>query len=189
MQNTGSLARAAAPSVPSSDTVRVWDPFVRIFHWSLVTLFAFCYATSDHWEDYHEAAGYLIILLLALRVVWGLVGSPHARFSDFIYRPATVLSFLRASLRMKAPRYLGHNPAGGAMVVALIAMVAVICASGVMMGMDAFWGEEWVEDLHELAVWAAIGLICLHLVGVIIASLEHGENLVRSMVTGRKRRE
>ncbi|MGL4280470.1 MAG: cytochrome b/b6 domain-containing protein [Albidovulum sp.] len=189
MPPVGSRAKPAAASVPSPDMVRVWDPFVRIFHWSLVTLFAFCYVTGDHWEDYHEPAGYLILFLLVVRIVWGFVGPLHARFSDFIYRPETVLAFLRDSLRMKAPRYLGHNPAGGAMVIALILMIAVICASGVMMGMDAFWGEEWVEDLHELAVWATVGLIGLHLAGVIVASLEHGENLVRAMVTGRKRRE
>jgi cytochrome b len=167
--------------------IKVWDPFVRAFHWSLVGLFAFCFATGDVWEHPHEWAGYVIAALIGCRIVWGLLGPRHARFADFIYRPSVVIGFLRDSLRFRARRYLGHNPAGGAMVIALITCIALICATGVMMGMDAFWGEAWVEQLHVWATWVTIALIVLHVVGVILASIEHRENLMRSMVTGRKR--
>jgi cytochrome b len=92
-------------------------------------------------------------------------------------------------VRMRAPRYLGHNPAGGAMVVALLAIILVICASGVMMTTDAFWGVEWVDVLHETASTIALVLVGLHVGGVILAGIEHGENLVRAMFTGRKRAE
>lgn len=170
------------------ESVPVWDPFVRIFHWSLVTLFVVCYVTGDEWGDLHEAAGYVVAGLLVSRVLWGLVGPKHARFADFVRSPATVLAFLRDTLRLKAPRYIGHNPAGGAMVLALIATIGVICGTGVMMGMDAFWGEQWVEDLHVGATWVTIGLVVLHVAGVLLASIEHRENLVRSMFNGRKRR-
>jgi cytochrome b len=170
-----------------TQTVKVWDPLVRIFHWSLVGLFAFSYFTGDEWKKAHVYSGYAIIGLIAIRVIWGLVGSRHARFADFIYSPRTVLTFLVDTMRMRAKRYLGHNPAGGMMVVALLLTVSAIATTGYMMTTDAFWGIEWVEDVHEGAVNVALGLVALHILGVILASLEHRENLVRSMLTGRKR--
>jgi cytochrome b len=173
----------AAPS----RMVRVWDPLVRLFHWSLVGLFAFSYFTGDEWKSAHIYSGYAIAGLIAFRVVWGLVGSRHARFSDFLYSPLTVLRFLADTARMRARRYLGHNPAGGMMVLALLATIAVIATSGYMMTTDAYWGVEWVGELHETAVYVAIGLVGLHILGVILASVEHRENLARAMITGQKR--
>lgn len=173
--------------IPSPATVRVWDPLVRFFHWSLVGLFTFAFLTGDEWQKPHEVAGYVIAGLIGLRVIWGFVGSRHARFASFVYRPSTVAGFLTDTLRMKARRYLGHNPAGGLMVVGLLLAIAVISLSGWMMTTNAYWGVEWVEELHEAAAFGALGLIALHVGGVIVASLEHGENLVRAMVTGRKR--
>lgn len=170
------------------ETVRIWDPLVRIFHWSLVGLFAFAFITGDEWDAAHETAGYIIAGLVAVRVAWGFVGPRHARFSDFVRRPATVLAFLRDSLFLKADRHLGHNPAGGAMVIALLAAIAVISATGYMMTSDAYWGVDWVEEVHEAAVFATLGLIVLHVAGVVLASVEHRENLVASMFTGHKRR-
>ena len=172
---------------PSPATVAVWDPLVRIFHWSLVGLFAFAFLTGDEWQQPHELAGYAIAGLIAVRLVWGIIGTRHARFANFVYGPSTVAGFVADTLRMKARRYLGHNPAGGLMVIALMLAIIVISVSGWMMTLDAFWGLDWVEELHEAAAFAALGLIALHLGGVLVASLEHGENLVRAMVTGRKR--
>jgi len=169
-------------------TVRVWDPLVRLFHWSLVAAFVIAWATGDEWQSVHETAGYAIAALLAVRIVWGLVGTTHARFSDFVYRPTTVVRYLLDTARLRARRYLGHNPAGGAMVVTLLVMLSVICGSGFLMTTDAFWGVDWVEEVHETAVNLTLVLIGLHLVGVFAASLEHRENLVRAMITGRKRR-
>lgn len=172
---------------PSPATVRVWDPLVRIFHWSLVVLFFFAFATGDEWDKAHIYSGYAVAGLIAFRLIWGLVGSQHARFSDFVYGPTTVIGFLRDTLRFRAKRYLGHNPAGGLMVLALLAAVTTIATTGHMLRMDAFWGVEWVEEMHELAVYGTLVLIVLHIGGVILASFEHGENLVRSMITGRKK--
>lgn len=169
--------------------VKVWDPLVRIFHWSLVGLFTFSFFTGDEWKSAHILSGYAIGALIALRIVWGLVGSHHARFTSFIYAPGTILSFMKDSLTFRARRYLGHNPAGGAMVILLILMIAGIVTTGYMMTTDAYWGIEWVEDAHEVLVYATLGLVALHVAGVIFASLEHRENLVRSMVTGWKRAE
>lgn len=167
--------------------IKVWDRFVRVFHWSVVGLFILAFATQDSYETVHQAAGYAIMALVALRVVWGLIGPEHARFRSFLRSPRTVAAFLFDTARMRARRYIGHNPAGGLMVVALLVMLAVITATGAMQTMDAFWGQKWVEKLHEGAVYATLGLIGLHLLGVLIASIEHGENLVRSMITGTKR--
>lgn len=176
-----------AGDVSSPTTIRVWDPLVRIFHWSLVGLFAFAFLTGDELKNPHEIAGYVIAGLIAFRVVWGLVGSRYARFSSFVYGPSTVAGFVGDTMRMKARRYLGHNPAGGLMVIALLAVIAVISVTGYMMTTDAYWGVGWVEDLHEASAFTALGLVALHLAGVIVASFEHGENLVRAMFTGRKR--
>ncbi len=174
-------AKAPAPAV------KVWDPFVRIFHWSLVILFTVAFVSGDEWRKLHEPVGYVIAALVALRVVWGVVGSRHARFADFLYSPATVLGFARDMLRFRARRYLGHNPLGGLMVLALLAMIAGISATGYMMTTDAYWGVEWVEDAHKALVYATLALIALHIAGVLFASIEHSENLVRAMITGRKR--
>lgn len=170
------------------DEIRVWDPLVRIFHWSLVGGFAVAYITADEWDKAHELVGYIVAGLIAFRLFWGLVGSRYARFSDFLYRPSTIVVFIKDSLAMKGKRYVGHNPAGGAMVVALLLAIAGISATGYMMTMDMFWGVEWVEDVHEILVNGTLLLIILHVGGVIFASFEHKENLVRSMITGLKRR-
>ena len=178
---------AATASSPQTRTVRVWDPFVRIFHWSLVALFALAFVTGDEIEWLHVRIGYAIAALVALRIVWGFVGTRHARFSDFVRSPREIAAYVRQAARWKAPRHLGHNPAGGAMVLALLVMIAGIAATGFAMTTDAFWGSEWVENLHEGFVYATIGLIVLHVAGVVFSGLEHGENLVKAMVTGRKR--
>jgi len=180
-------AMTEAGAVQAPVTVRVWDPLVRLFHWSLVGLFAFAFLTGDEWQAPHEFAGYVVAGLIAFRLIWGFAGSRHARFSNFLYGPSTVVEFLRDTVRMKARRYLGHNPAGGLMMIALLLVIAVISVSGWMMTTDAYWGVGWVEELHEASALAALGLIGLHIGGVLIASLEHGENLVRAMITGRKR--
>jgi cytochrome b len=168
-------------------TVKVWDPFVRAFHWSLAALFLLAYATGDEVEQVHIVAGYTIAGLLALRILWGLVGPRHARFSDFVRSPRAVLAYLRNMVLLRAPRYLGHNPAGGAMVVALIVMLIGTCTTGYMMTTDAYWGAEWVEEVHEALANLTVGLVVVHVLGVLVASFEHRENLVKAMITGRKR--
>ena len=181
-----SATTAAGDAMPPA-TVRVWDPLVRIFHWSLVGVFAFAFATGDEWDAAHETAGYVAAGLVAFRILWGLVGPRHARFSDFVRGPGTVAGYLRDATTFRARRYLGHNPAGGAMVLALLGAIAGIATTGYMMTTDAWWGVEWVEEAHEALVYGTLGLIALHVGGVVLASVEHRENLVRSMLTGRKR--
>lgn len=175
------------PAAADEATVRVWDPLVRVFHWSLVAAFAVAWLTGDELERLHEATGYVIIALLGIRIVWGFVGSTHARFADFVYRPAHAISYLTDMARLRARRYLGHNPAGGAMVIALLLVLAATAGSGFAMTTDAFHDAHWVEEVHEVMANVAILLVGLHLAGVAVSSFECRENLVWAMITGRKR--
>lgn len=169
--------------------VKVWDPFVRIFHWSLFTLCVFAFATGDEWTKPHIAAGYAIALLVAFRVAWGFIGSRHARFADFVRGPRVVAGYIAAILRGHGPRHLGHNPAGGAMIVALLATLAATCFTGLMLTTDAFWGSQWMEDAHSVCTNALLVLVALHLGGVVVSSVLHHENLVTAMFTGQKRKD
>ncbi|WP_434722093.1 cytochrome b/b6 domain-containing protein [Mesorhizobium sp. RIZ17] len=173
---------------PSHDVVRVWDRVVRGFHWALVLSFAVAWFTSEGAEDIHHWAGYAAASLVALRLVWGVVGTRYARFSQFVRDPATVLCYLAAIIKGSEARYIGHNPAGGAMVVVLMAMMACVALTGWMMTTDAYFGVSWVEDAHSLAAHGLLVLVFLHIGGVALASLRHRENLVRAMITGRKRK-
>lgn len=182
MSNTIGAGGATPPA-----TVKVWDPFVRIFHWTLVICFVIAYATGDEIERVHVAAGYTIAGLLAIRIVWGFVGPRYARFSNFVRPPREVIAYLRDLMTLRAPRYIGHNPAGGAMIVALLVALAGTCATGYMITTDAYWGSKLVEHIHEFLANLTVGLVVAHVLGVLIASFEHRENLVASMISGRKR--
>lgn len=186
------IMRGGAQSDPAGGArppamVKVWDPFVRVFHWSLVTLFTIAFLTGDEIEWLHLAAGYGVAGLVALRIVWGFVGPQNARFSQFVKGPRAAAGFLLQSIRLKAPRHLGHNPAGGLMILALLAMLVGLSVTGILMTTDAFWGSKVLEEVHEVLANVTLGLVALHVLGVVITSVEHGENLCKAMVTGRKR--
>lgn len=180
--------------------VKVWDPFVRMFHWTLVTAFAVAFVTEDEWLGLHVLAGYTAVALVGLRLAWGLIGTRHARFGDFVHGPRVVLAYLQDVLRGRAPRYLGHNPAGGAMIVALLVGLALTGATGLLVyGASEVAGpfagvvngrwEEPLKDLHEVLANLTLILTGVHVAGVLASSLLHRENLVRAMVTGTKARE
>lgn len=168
-------------------TTKVWDLFVRVFHWSLVASFAVAWLSSDDWETLHLWAGYSVAALIALRLVWGVMGTRHARFSRFVRSPLVVAGYLKDIATGREARHLGHNPAGGAMIAALLATLIGLCVSGWLMTTDAFWGSELMETIHKTASNLALLLVGLHLAGVLWASFRHRENLVRAMITGRKR--
>lgn len=168
-------------------TVKVWDPLVRVLHWTLLTLFVIAFVTGDEAERVHIAAGYGIAALLALRLVWGVIGPHNARFASFVRPPREVLAYLRDVVHLRAPRFLGHNPAGGAMIVLLLAALIGTSVTGYMMTTDAYWGANWVEELHEALAHGTLILAGLHVLGVAASSALHHENLVKAMWTGRKR--
>lgn len=182
----------------SNTMVKVWDPFVRFFHWSVVVAFATAYLTEGDWMLPHAWAGYYIAILIGLRLIWGLVGSRHARFSDFIKSPSTTKAYLKDISRGRAKRYLGHNPAGAAMVVALLLSLMGTVFFGMALygvgGEGPFAGtlfsampESIVESLHEFLANVTVFLIVLHVGGVLLASISHGENLVKAMWHGKKK--
>ena len=166
---------------------RVWDPFVRLFHWSLVLSFGVAWFSSHSSEAIHHWAGYAAGALILMRLLWGMVGTRYALFAQFVRRPATVVRYLSDVVSGKEARYLGHNPAGGAMVMALLAAMTTTAVSGWMMTTDAYFGVTWVESAHALAAHGLLVLVLLHVCGVMLASVRHRENLVGAMVTGRKR--
>lgn len=167
--------------------IRVWDPFVRIGHWALALTVLAAWLTREGWGRWHEWIGYVGLALVAARVAWGLWSSGTARFSAFVRSPAVTWRYARQVLAAREPRHVGHNPLGAWMIVALLAAVTLVGASGWLYTTDRFWGVEWVEQLHSLLADALLVLIVLHVAGVLLASFRHRENLVWSMFTGRKR--
>ena len=182
-----SLPAEVSVIVPPPAMIPVWDAQVRIFHWSLAGLFIIAYLSADKSDGLHLIAGYSIGGLLALRIIWGFIGSPHALFSDFVRSPGQILAYITLVGQRRSPRYLGHNPAGGAMAIALLAMIGAICVTGHLMTTTTWWGSETMEGAHELLVNLTLGLIGLHLLGNFASSLLHHENLTMSMINGLKR--
>lgn len=194
--------------------VPVWDPFVRICHWLLATAVIVAWITDEPlWM--HIWLGYLAATLVVLRIVWGLVGPKYARFADFVRGPRLVFGYLVDLMRFSSKRYLGHSPAGGAMILVLLFMVAVTAGTGmatlaaqrgegplagviakvdrpdVQGGRDEDEDREglFIKEVHDTLAHITLMLVALHLAGVVIASVSHDENLVRAMITGRKRPE
>jgi len=171
--------------MPERAEIPVWDPFVRAFHWGTVALVATAFLSPDD-KSLHEPVGYVVLGLVLARVVWGLIGTRHARFTDFAARPAVVLAYLKSLRHGQVRRYVGHNPAGGVMVLALLAILLIVTVSGWMSETDRFFGVDWVSRLHRVSADVLLGLIGCHLAGVVISSAVHRENLVVAMITGRK---
>ena len=184
-------------SVPPSQ-IYVWDPFVRLFHWTLVVAFTVAYLTEDDLLTVHVWAGYLVGGLIVARVIWGFVGPAHARFADFLCSPADTLRYVRDLVLFRAQRHLGHSPGGGAMVILLLLFLAATVVTGLVVyggeqqagplaGMFTKDTGESVEEVHELLANITLGLVLAHIAAVVLASFVHGENLVRAMFTGYKR--
>lgn len=193
--------REAAQGGGDARKVRVWDLFVRVSHWVVTVGFFVAYFTEDDLLTLHVWAGYTVGILVVLRILWGFVGPRHARFTDFVCGPWKALSYLRDLCLFRAPRHIGHSPAGGAMVLLLLAGLVVTVWTGLEFyaqeenaGPLVWWaggplipaaGKVW-EELHEVVANLMLILVILHIVGVVLASLVHSENLARAMVTGDK---
>ena len=176
--------RAAEPA--ARPAVLVWDAPVRVFHWLMVLSFAgaFLTAESERWRLLHVTLGYTMAGLVGFRIVWGLLGSRYARFSSFVRGPAAVARYVRSLLAGRPEHHVGHNPAGALAILALLGLTLAIGASGWGVYNDV--GGEWIEDLHEGAANLMLAVVGVHVAGVLLGSWLHRENLVGSMISGRK---
>lgn len=167
--------------------IRVWDRFVRFFHWSLVSCVLLNYFAIDDGETIHQWLGYFASALVVARIVWGFIGSKHARFADFFPTPTRLRHHLLAMRAGKADPHPGHNPLGALMMLTLIALVLGLGVTGYLQGTDMFWGEEWLQEVHETLASTLIGLACLHALAAIVMSRVERTNLILAMITGVKK--
>jgi cytochrome b len=166
-------------------TVKVPHPFIRIFHWTLVLLFALAWISEDL-QALHQPVGYAIMLLVAFRTVWGFFGPRQTRFSKLVRSPRASLAYARELLHGRVPRLSSHNPLGALMIVGLLFMLTATGVSGWLMTADAGWSTEWLEEVHEFFASVTLTLAGIHVLAVLIMSAVHGENLIRTMISGRK---
>lgn len=166
--------------------IAIWDPLVRLFHWGTAALVLANYWLLEGGESPHRWAGYAIAALLAVRIVWGFVGSRNARFASFAPTPARLRTHWRRLRERRFDAHEGHNPLGALMILLLLTLLAVTAVSGWMQGLDRFWGEDWVQDLHEYAANTLIAAVVVHVVAVVAMSRFTGLRLIRTMLSGRR---
>jgi cytochrome b len=166
--------------------VLVWDVPTRAFHWLLALSFtgAFLTAESERYRDVHVLLGYTVLGLVAFRLLWGIVGTRYARFGAFAYGPRSVLTYVKSLFTRVPQHYVGHNPAGSWAIYGLLALAVLAGASGYATYNDI--GGKGMEDVHEALANAFLALVFVHIAGVVLSSILHRENLVRSMIDGRK---
>jgi len=177
----------------------VWDVPTRLFHWSLVACFVIAWLTDegDRWRAIHVFVGYLMLGLVAFRVIWGVAGSPFSRFSSFWFGPRAALDYALKVLGGHAPRYVGHNPAGSVAIYILLVMAVIVGITGVfVLGGDERHGlatavltfdqARWAKKLHEAGAMLMLLVVLAHVTGVVVESRLHKENLAKSMVVGYK---
>ncbi|RLJ67525.1 cytochrome b/b6 domain-containing protein [Sulfurisoma sediminicola] len=170
----------------TTQRILVWDIPTRLFHWLLAGSFAGAYLTSEseRLAAIHVGCGYALLGLIGFRLIYGLIGSRYARFSEFVRGPGAVIDYLRSLLSGNPQRFVGHNPAGAVAIMLLLVLGLATGASGFAMYNEL--GGEWLEDVHEACANAMLAVVILHVLGVIASSVLHKENLARAMVTGRK---
>jgi cytochrome b len=170
----------------SNRHILVWDFPVRVFHWLMVLCFAGAYLTaeSERWRLLHVTLGYTMAGLVVFRILWGLIGTRYARFSNFVRGPSAIARYAGSLLRGQPEHHTGHNPAGALVIVVLLGLTLSVAASG-----WATYNElagDWLEEVHEAAANIMLAIVAVHVAGVIMSSWLHKENLVRAMITGRK---
>lgn len=166
--------------------ILVWDVPTRVFHWLLAVSFAgaFLTAESERYRDIHVTLGYTLLGLIVFRLIWGFIGPRYAQFRSFLFRPGEIVAYMISLAKAKPAHYVGHNPAGSVAVYLLLALGVLTGATGVLAFQD--FGGDALEELHEMTAYAMLTVVALHVAGVVLSSVMHRENLVRSMITGRK---
>ncbi len=166
--------------------ILVWDVPTRVFHWTLVLSFGVAYLTaeSERTRDLHVVFGYILLGMLVFRLVWGFAGTHYARFGNFLFGPREVMTYVASLVKRKPAHYVGHNPAGSVAIWLLLLFGLTVAVSGVLVYQEI--GGDLLEEVHELATNAMLAVVAIHVLGVLVSSVMHRENLVRSMVTGYK---
>lgn len=182
-----SLNDAVGATGKVRQAIMVWDMPVRVFHWLLVICFAGAWLSSEseRWALIHYAFGYTACLLVLARLVWGLIGTRYARFSQFLKSPRAVIEHFMAMLRGHPHHTIGHNPAGGLVMFALMLLILLIGLTG-YLAVKEFLGN-FASEAHEVVASLALSLVIIHIIAAIGMSLIERQNLVRSMVSGKKR--
>lgn len=166
----------------------VWDRFVRVFHWSLVSCVVFNYFLLHDGKTVHQWVGYFAVTMVLARIVWGFIGTRYARFSNFFPTPSRVADHIRQVREGKHSISLGHNPMGALMMLGLMTTVLALGTTGWMQTLDAYWGEEWLQNLHRYIGNALIGMATLHALAAIVMGRMERTRLIKAMVTGVKER-
>jgi cytochrome b len=182
----GTAPRATLRDPDPAETVQVWDLPLRLWHWWLAVLVLVAWVTPNVHDGLHRLAGYAILGLLAFRLIWGVLGTRHSRFRSIAAGLRATPAYLWNLRRGRTGRYLGLNPAGTAMQLALLLVLIVSAVTGAMQVTVRFFGTWWVEDTHEVTSDLVIVLVVLHVAGVVLVSRLQRENLARAMLTGRK---
>lgn len=171
-----------------NQTVRVWDPVVRLFHWSLAFAFVANYFVTEAGEGWHRWIGYFAVAWICVRTVWGFIGRGAARWSDFWPTPARVKAHVQALLGGRDVHRLGHSPLGALVMLLMMTAMLALGVTGYMLEeIDLFWGEEWLENLHEWIANGLAALVALHLFAAAFESIRLRDNLPLSMITGRRK--
>ena len=166
----------------------VWDRFVRFFHWSLVSCVFFNYFVMDDGKTTHQWVGYFAVAMVVARIIWGFIGSPFARFSSFFPTPSRLANHVRQVRVGNHDASLGHNPIGALMMLSLMTAVLALGTTGWMQTLDAYWGEEWLQNLHRYIGNTLIGMAALHATAAIVMGRIERTRLVKAMITGKKER-
>ena len=165
---------------------KVWDPLIRIFHWSLVAGFTANALFVDGEANLHEVIGYAILALILVRLLWGVIGPRYARFSSFPPDPVAAIGQVAEIVSKRKTVHLGHSPLGALMIYNLFLSIIAIIVTGWLMTTTTYWGVEWVEEAHEVMVtWAELSIL-VHIAAVMFESLRIQVNLPKAMVTGYK---
>ncbi|WP_019450248.1 cytochrome b/b6 domain-containing protein [Cupriavidus sp. BIS7] len=179
---------APADRVHAPDTIRVWDVVVRFTHWSVAAIVLFD-LIQDSGDRVHRTLGYIAAGLVLFRIVWGFIGSQHARFSTWLPRPAAVRDYSKALAAGRAPRYVSHTPLGAVGMLAMWALILSLAVTGWISRLDPFWGEDWPIDIHHWLANTLLAVVIVHVIAAIGMSIKGKENLIAAMITGRKPRE
>jgi len=210
--------------------IKVWDIAIRVFHWTLLGCYTIAFISSENIMKLHVIFGYSVLFLVLFRILYGFVGTKYARFSDFLYRPAQIAVYLKGLLIGRPKHYMGHNPAGGLVIVILLLSLLSLTLSGIKaygikghgplakheisFMTNAFADsddkedrdkhnshnrrsqknhrteknekDEFWEEVHETIAYFTLFLVSIHIMGVLVSSIVHQENLIKAMITGRK---